>query len=412
MCLLLSLLSFGPCAVAADQPSRQELSKLGKSATAFVEVKTPGLIGSGTAFCIHPSGLFVTNDHVINLPRGGGNISLVLHAGEKDQRLLQATVVRQSKEPDLALLRVTGSEKLPSLALGTVDDLAELAELVAFGFPFGNQLALTKGEYPSISVNSGSVTALRRRNGELQIVQVDVTLNPGNSGGPVLDRNGKVVGVVVAGVRGSGVNFVIPVNLVARFLAKPELHFTPPALTAGTIHQPVLFQARADQLVPSQEPLSVDLILRAGAEPERKHKMALVNGVYQVSVSPIPKPDSPPKLRVAARYSASSITGNVADRTFTLDSKPYKLSDVRRLQGQPKVQVTFRDGRTLEGTLADLEDVPMSLGKQEVQISLARAVEVSIEPPAAIAAISCTIVVTQGTKEIARQAQTLAISPR
>jgi len=47
-----------------------------------------------------------------------------------------------------------------------------------------------------------------------------------------------------------------------------------------------------------------------------------------------------------------------------------------------------------------------------VQISLARAVEVSIEPPAAIAAISCTIVVTQGTKEIARQAQTLAISPR
>src|SRR5204863_78892 len=84
---------------------------------------------------------------------------------------------------------------------GSAEGLSELMEVVAFGFPFGTALSADRRDYPAVSVNVGSVTALRRKAGALHRIQVDVPLNPGNSGGAVLDRTGKVVGVVVAGAQ-------------------------------------------------------------------------------------------------------------------------------------------------------------------------------------------------------------------
>jgi serine protease Do len=80
--------------------------------------------------------------------------------------------------------------------------LTELAEVVAFGYPFGSGLAVSKKEKPAISVNVGRITSLRQKAGELHRIQIDAALNPGNSGGPVLDKEGKVIGVVVGGVQG------------------------------------------------------------------------------------------------------------------------------------------------------------------------------------------------------------------
>src|SRR5262249_61260427 len=140
------------------------------------------------------------------------------------QKVLKAKVVRQDQNLDLALLRVEGETDLPALALGSDEDLTELEEVVACGFPFGTALALAKGEYPAISISVGSVTALRRgKDKALSRIQLDAALNPGNSGGPVLDRQGKVVGVVVSGVRWAGVNMAIPVSHLQRFLARPEI---------------------------------------------------------------------------------------------------------------------------------------------------------------------------------------------
>src|ERR1700677_4193001 len=116
-----------------DKLSKVEIGKLGKAATAFVEAPNKG---TGTAFCVHPSGLFITNEHVI---RGAekAEITLVLDSGLENQRILRARVVRVDKEHDLALLRAEGAENLPSLSLGSVDGIAELMDVVAFGFPLG-----------------------------------------------------------------------------------------------------------------------------------------------------------------------------------------------------------------------------------------------------------------------------------
>jgi S1-C subfamily serine protease len=148
-------------AFSADS-TKAEVGRLGKAATVFVVNKATQ--SSGSAFCVHPSGLFITNEHVA---RGARELTLVLNAGQKEEKVLTARVVRVDAGLDLALLAVDGVKDLPSLPLGTVEKLSELDDLIACGFPFGQQLALDKKEYPSISINFGAVSSLRQRDGEL-----------------------------------------------------------------------------------------------------------------------------------------------------------------------------------------------------------------------------------------------------
>src|SRR5262249_44894334 len=163
-----------------DALSREAIAKRAKASTVLVEVKPT----YGSGFCVHSSGLFVTNEHVVR--QSTETITLVLDAGLKTQKVLKAKVLRRDKVLDLALLKVDGDEKIEALELGSDKELGELTELIACGFPFGPALA-RQGEYPAISINVGSVTSLRRnKNDELHRIQLDAALNPGNSGGPVL----------------------------------------------------------------------------------------------------------------------------------------------------------------------------------------------------------------------------------
>ena len=83
--------------------------------------------------------------------------------------------------------------------------------LAAFGYPFGRLLA-SDNRYPAVSVNTGTVTALRRKGGKLSAIQLDASVNPGNSGGPVVDKNGNLIGIVKSGMPGARLNFAIPVS--------------------------------------------------------------------------------------------------------------------------------------------------------------------------------------------------------
>ena len=273
--LALSLALALVSAAAARDLSRAEINKLGKASTALVEL--PGRQGYASAFCVHPSGLFITNAHAVP-PNPGSRITLVLNAALETEAVFRAKLARRDEEVDLALLRVEGAGEFSALALGSVGDLQELMELVAFGYPFGAALATKEGQYPAISVNVGTVTSLRRKDGELFLIQLDAALNPGNSGGPVLDRKGKVVGVVHAGIYGAGVNVAIPVSRVSRFVAEPDIQFTPPVFNRTNMHEPVQFRARAVSLLPSAKPLTLQLILSTGKGKERRYKMKLADG--------------------------------------------------------------------------------------------------------------------------------------
>ena len=81
-----------------------------------------------------------------------------------------------------------------------------------FGYPLGEQLGL------NISVNKTTVSSLRKENGAIAVVQVAGGMHPGNSGGPVVDKAGRVIGVSVAVIRGTVINFAIPAETTDRFV--------------------------------------------------------------------------------------------------------------------------------------------------------------------------------------------------
>jgi S1-C subfamily serine protease len=398
--LLAALFAFAlPAAGRADKPTKVEIAKRGKAATAFVEVPNRG---TGTAFCIHPSGLFITNEHVVR-DAEGSEVTLVLNPSLETQKILKAKVVRVDKESDLALLRVEGAKDLPSLSLGTTENVTELADVVACGFPLGKALATDKKEYPAISVNTGTVTSLRQKDRQLQFIQIDVALTYGNSGGPVMDDHGKVIGVVVGGIGGgkAGINLAIPVNLLDRFLKVPEVSFTPPELTPITLNKPQEFKARVVSFVPNAPEPQVKLVLQAGDEKPREFPMKYLNGEWVVTATPIVR-TGVPLVEVTARIGNGSITGHVEDAEFTVGGKAVKLSAVRKLEVGPKVVATLADGKTLEGAVGGLGAVEIRLGEQRVKLDLTKANQITFRVPDEVASVSATLVVTIDQKEIAR----------
>ena len=212
-----------------------------KAATALVELRS---MGSGSAVCVSRDGFFVTNHHVVAGAGLGQDVRLVLDPGQKTQRVLEARVVKMDEDNDLALLKATPPPDLVAVPLRTDDQLVETMPLVAFGYPFGRMLAADKG-YPSVSVNTGTITALRRNAGELSKIQLDASVNPGNSGGPVVDKDGKLIGIVESGIVMARLNFAIPVSRVREFLSGPALVLREPRLTFSGRNTPRRFEIDA-----------------------------------------------------------------------------------------------------------------------------------------------------------------------
>jgi len=355
----------------------------------------------GTGFCIHPSGLFVTNAHVVNAL--DSEATIVLDSRLKSQKVLKGKVVRRDPRLDLALIRVEGQSKLPVLDLGAdVED--ELAEVIAFGFPLGTKLV--KGGYPEISVNVGSVTSLRRDDkGALNRIQLDNALNPGNSGGPVVDRSGKVVGVVVSGVVGVGVqglNMAIPVSHVRQFLERPDIQFTPPAIKKADASKPVEFTAKAISLLPDAAPDEMELVLANEPGKERRHPMKLAGGVFRASAVAFLGVEGPKRMRAVIKSADGSVTGTIEDKSFRLGGQTVSLGQIRSLQLGPKAVARLEDGKNVEGELVGLAPLAVTIGKQVLNVDLAGASEITIEARADFAAASCTLVARQKGKELGR----------
>jgi S1-C subfamily serine protease len=166
--------------------------------------------GAGSGFVITPDGYVLTNNHVV---QGVKAVQVLLADGST----AAADVVGGDASTDIALVRVHGG-RLSAAELGDSDALRVGQLVVAMGNPFG--LAAT--------VTAGVVSALRRTlratDGRLieDIIQTDAALNPGNSGGALLDARGRVIGVntaIIAGANATG--FAVPINTAKRVI--PDL---------------------------------------------------------------------------------------------------------------------------------------------------------------------------------------------
>jgi len=159
---------------------------------------------SGSGLIIAPDGYLVTNSHVVE---NGVSIDVSL----SDSSSVRADIIGQDKATDIALLRILSETNLPTATLGDSDRLQVGQVAIAIGSPYGFENTVTNGVIRALG------RSLRSRTGCLieNIMQTDAALNPGNSGGPLVDSEGRVIGINTAIIQyAQGIWFAIPMNSI------------------------------------------------------------------------------------------------------------------------------------------------------------------------------------------------------
>ena len=243
--------STSPSSHPPDGSDTNALDAYSKAVIAVVEGVSPAVIGvqahrehqagSGSAFLISPDGLALTNSHVAN---GQSKLTATTHDGSH----IDAALIGDDPATDLALIRLAARD-LPYAKLGDSQSLRVGQLVIAVGDPMGLQSTVSTG------VVSALGRAMRGRDGRLieSIIQHSAPLNPGNSGGPLLDSRGRVVGVNTAIVMmAQALGFAVPASTAQWILSE--------LLSHGRVRRPYLGIAAAVVPVPRRLARHLDIL--------------------------------------------------------------------------------------------------------------------------------------------------------
>ena len=304
-------------------------TKAAKEALLVFEVV---LEGSGSGSVLSKEGHILTNYHVVE---GAQQIKVSLHTGS----IYDAEVVGHDAPNDIAVLKITApAEELEPVEIGESSRLKVGQHIYAIGNPFGLERTLTLGIISSLN------RSLPARGGRTMrsIIQIDAALNRGNSGGPLLNSHGQLIGMntAIASSTGenTGVGFAIAVDTIKRVV--PQL------ITRGKVIRPDLGISRVYQ---SESGLMIATLIPGGVA-----ERAGLQGFRIVTQT---------KRRGPFSFEEKTVDRNAADRIVAIDGKTLKTADdllnliEAKRPGEEIIVGIMRQGREL--------NVPVVLGGGE-----------------------------------------------
>ena len=219
--LLAVALMAGLLACGSEPPSAADVMETARSSV----VEILGKSGTGTGFIVSEAGLVVTNRHVVE---GDDRVLIRVATGE----VYLGFVTKTHPTLDLAYIEIDADRNFTHLSVGNSDEIRVGSDVIAIGFPLGSEL----GRDPTVT--TGIISAKRE---SPDLLQTDALLNPGNSGGPLLDEFGRVIGVNTSRISEengraiTGISFAIPINEVKKYLDVSALGQLPSASAAAPV---------------------------------------------------------------------------------------------------------------------------------------------------------------------------------
>lgn len=233
--------------LAALERRQQEI--FNEVAPSVVHIATPDGIGSG--FIVSTNGLVLTNAHVVGEHQ---EVNVTFHDGKR----VRGKILERVEDVDLALVAVPVRRTRP-LELASVRDLRVGAWVGAVGHGMGGIW----------SYNTGMVSNIYPVGDDRSLFQTQIPLNPGNSGGPLIDREGRVVGVATAKIADAeGINFGVKIDVAPNYLPRMRMH-----CSCLTVKAPAGVPIFIDDEMVGEGPAAVII-----AEPRRYEIFAVIGG--------------------------------------------------------------------------------------------------------------------------------------
>lgn len=365
--LLFLLLCFSTESPGIGAESTAAIVARAKAATGVLSAGTK----IGTAFCIDPAGYFITSLSTIRL-HGSNMMTVILQRGEAGEKMITVRNVVSDLASDLAILKATTPQGLPALELGEGSSLSKDQKVAALGYPLSERLPDNTRSKPPISVLGCTIVEIDKRDGAIESLQLSAEFSEGLTGGPVINREGKVVGIISAPKKGSSERKIASVDVLNDLLTTPLLIFSPNVITEENAHSEQTFKAQSGWLLPStKRALRLELEIEGLEKEVLRIPMTYQDGEFTANAVPIPRSTKAEVLLLTAQLPIGEIKGEIIDFSFRLDDKELRLGDVRALipleDGSLRALI-FNTSKT--GKPSGLNNLIADLGQMQIPLDV------------------------------------------
>ncbi|MEM7474512.1 MAG: serine protease [Planctomycetota bacterium] len=364
--LFVFLLLKGTFALA--QMDRLELEKLGKEATALLRLTDSN--ETSAAFCIDAqAGIFLTNAYPIDKR---AEAELILNPGLPNQELANATVLARKEEADLAVLKIKGPiPKLRKLELDIAPRVISPTNVLVFGFPSDASKA-ANNQWPNVDVTNTQLKGTRGGFGSAKRIGLRTTLAPTYAGGPVLNEQGKVVGIVVSGTKFQEFNYAISMEEARNLLRYPIVDIITPKHIPSSIVQPIEVAVNAGSYAGPIPDVRMELHRVQDGKISAKYPLGKVDKQFVGTIPPLDQADVDGFVPIKLVFEDGEIRGSAPDFDVAIGTTKVPIQQIRSIEfaDSGQAQVTLPSGASHNIKLPRTGSIDMRLHQKKFAVPL------------------------------------------